>query len=128
MRRDLDIDCDPAELVLAPPDRSQLTEMFRRFEFRGLLQRVDLLDEALPAAAPREVEGDELPWREGDVPTSPRVESGSRPTATGAAVADGGGRRRRPATKTRRRGGSWSCTTPRRCASPPGTTRSSPPT
>ncbi len=41
MRRDLDIDCDPAELVLSPPDRSQLTEMFRRFEFRGLLQRVD---------------------------------------------------------------------------------------
>jgi DNA polymerase-1 len=69
MRRDLDIDCDPAELVLAPPDRSQLTEMFRRFEFRGLLQRVDLLDEALPAAAPREVEGDELPWREGPAPT-----------------------------------------------------------
>src|SRR6476646_7480979 len=69
MRRDLDIDCDPAELVLAPPDRSQLTEMFRRFEFRGLLQRVDLLDEALPAAAPREVEGDELPWRDGPAPT-----------------------------------------------------------
>ena len=69
MRRDLDIDCEPAELVLAPPDRSQLTEMFRRFEFRGLLQRVDLLDEALPAAAPREVEGDELPWREGSAPT-----------------------------------------------------------
>jgi DNA polymerase-1 len=67
MRRDLDIDCDPAQLVLAPPDRSQLTEMFRRFEFRGLLQRVDLLDEALPAAAPREVEGDALPWREDDV-------------------------------------------------------------
>ena len=69
MRRDLDIDCDPAELVLAPPDRSQLTEMFRRFEFRGLLQRVDLLDQALPAAAPREVEGDELSWREGSAPT-----------------------------------------------------------
>jgi len=66
MRRDLEIDCDPAELVLSPPDRSQLTEMFRRFEFRGLLQRVDTLDEALPAAAPREVEGDELAWREGD--------------------------------------------------------------
>jgi DNA polymerase I len=65
MRRDLDIDCVPAELVLAPPDRSQLTEMFRRFEFRGLLQRVDLLDEALPAAAPREIEGDEIAWREG---------------------------------------------------------------
>jgi DNA polymerase I len=64
MRRDLDIDCDPAALVLAPPDRSQLAEMFRRFEFRALLQRVDQLDEALPAAAPRAVEGDELPWQE----------------------------------------------------------------
>src|SRR6185437_14947963 len=69
MRRDLDIDCDPAELVLAPPDRSQLAEMFRRFEFRGLLQRVDQLDEALPAAAPRAVEGDALPWREAEDPT-----------------------------------------------------------
>jgi DNA polymerase I len=66
MRRDLEIDCDPAQLVLSPPDRSQLTEMFRRFEFRGLLQRIDTLDEALPAAVPREVEGEELPWREGD--------------------------------------------------------------
>src|SRR5213595_488482 len=57
MRRDLDIDCDPAELVLAPPDRSQLKEMFRRFEFRGLLGRVDTLDEALPAAEPIAVTG-----------------------------------------------------------------------
>jgi DNA polymerase I len=70
MRRDLDIDCDPSELVLAPPDRSQLTEMFRRFEFRGLLQRVDLLDAALPASAPREVEGEELPWREEPEPSN----------------------------------------------------------
>src|SRR6476659_8125373 len=86
MRRDLDIDCDPAELVLAPPDRSQLTEMFRRFEFRGLLARVDLLDEALPAAAPREVEGDELPWREGDVSEVPDV-VGFSSDGTRAAVA-----------------------------------------
>src|SRR5205085_6005521 len=49
MRRDLDIDCDPAELVLNPPDRSQLREMFRRFEFRNLLNRVDELDAAVPA-------------------------------------------------------------------------------
>src|SRR6476619_7258662 len=70
MRRDLDIDCDPAELVLAPPDRSQLAEMFRRFEFRGLLQRVDQLDEALPAAAARPVEGDALPWREAEDPSN----------------------------------------------------------
>ena len=50
MRRDLDIECDPSQLVLAPPDRSQLREMFRRFEFRNLLNRIDLLDEAVPAA------------------------------------------------------------------------------
>jgi len=67
MRRDLDIDCDPAELVLAPPDRSQLQEMFRRFEFRALLQRLDQLDEALPAAEAPAVSGEELPWREGDL-------------------------------------------------------------
>src|ERR671935_376849 len=41
MRRDLDVECDPSQLVLAPPDRSQLKEMFRRFEFRNLLNRVD---------------------------------------------------------------------------------------
>ena len=38
------------QLVLAPPDRSQLKEIFRRFEFRNLLSRVDELDDALPAA------------------------------------------------------------------------------
>src|SRR6185436_2214509 len=32
MRRDLPLDCDPAELVLSPPDRSRLKEIFRRFE------------------------------------------------------------------------------------------------
>jgi DNA polymerase-1 len=66
MRRDLDIDCDPAQLVLAPPDRSQLKEIFRRFEFRGLLNRVDELDAAVPSA-PLEVTGIEVPWREGDL-------------------------------------------------------------
>src|ERR671926_622004 len=35
MRRDLPVECDPAELVLAPPDRSQLKEIFRQFEFRN---------------------------------------------------------------------------------------------
>jgi DNA polymerase-1 len=67
MRRDLEIDCDPAELVLAPPDRSQLREMFRRFEFRNLLNRVDELDEALPAAQ-RIVAGTDVAWREGELP------------------------------------------------------------
>ena len=61
MRRDLELDCEPAQLVLQPPDRSQLREMFRRFEFRGLLGRVDQLDEAVPAQ-PMRVEGTEVPW------------------------------------------------------------------
>src|ERR1700752_70186 len=49
MQRDLDIAADPAELVLAPPDRAQLRETFRQFEFRALLGRVDELDEAVAA-------------------------------------------------------------------------------
>jgi DNA polymerase-1 len=68
MRRDLELGCDPSELVLAPPDRSQLREMFRRFEFRGLLNRVDELDEAVPAAPSVQVEGTQVAWREGELP------------------------------------------------------------
>ena len=64
MRRDLPLESAPEELVLAPPDRSRLKEMFRQFEFRNLLRRVDELDEALPAA-PLEVEGIEVAWRSG---------------------------------------------------------------
>jgi DNA polymerase-1 len=67
MRRDLDLNCDPAELVLLPPDRSELREMFRRFEFRNLLGRVDILDEAVPAQAMR-MPGTEVEWREGEFP------------------------------------------------------------
>src|SRR5690348_4154547 len=67
MRRDLDIECDPAELVLNPPDRSQLREMFRRFEFRNLLNRIDELDAAVPARE-RIVAGTTVAWREGELP------------------------------------------------------------
>ena len=67
MRRDLDIDCDPSQLVLAPPDRSELREMFRRFEFRNLLNRIDELDEAVPALE-RIVAGTSVAWREGELP------------------------------------------------------------
>ncbi len=66
MRRDLDIDCDPAQLVLNPPDRAQLKEIFRRFEFRNLLNRIDELDVAVPSA-PMNVTGIEVPWREGEL-------------------------------------------------------------
>jgi DNA polymerase I len=93
MRRDLELDCDPAELVLAPPDRSQLREMFRQFEFRGLLSRVDLLDEAIPAAEPVKAVGESLPWRQdepsdkllqGRVGFAVEAESGRTAVATGA--------------------------------------------
>jgi DNA polymerase I len=67
MRRDLELDFEPTEVVLSPPDRSQLKEMFRRFEFRNLLNRVDELDEALPAAQLTPT-GVEVPWREGELP------------------------------------------------------------
>src|SRR5262245_550927 len=64
MRRDLPLDVDPAALVLSAPDRSTLQEIFRRYEFRNLLQRIDVIDEALPAA-PLALEGVEVQWREG---------------------------------------------------------------
>jgi DNA polymerase I len=74
MRRDLQLDCDPAQLVLNPPDRSRLKEMFRQYEFRNLLQRVDVIDQALPAA-PMKLEGVAVPWREGEV-SPPSGEAG----------------------------------------------------
>ena len=68
MRRELDLDWEPTELALSPPDRSQLREMFRRFEFRNLLNRVDELDEAVPAAPMLRFEGTTVAWREGTLP------------------------------------------------------------
>ncbi|MEP6910330.1 MAG: DNA polymerase I [Actinomycetota bacterium] len=93
MRRDLELDCDPAELVLSPPDRSKLKEMFRRFEFRNLLNRVDELDEALPAAALTPT-GVEVPWREepsnslllGHGPVAVSGDNGRIAAAAGAGV------------------------------------------
>ncbi len=74
--------------MLAPPDRSQLKEIFRQFEFRGLLARLDTLDEALPAA-PADVTGVEVPWREGELVLSGRV--GFAACGDRAAVANGAG-------------------------------------
>ena len=65
MRRDLPLGVDPATLVSSAPDRSQLKEMFRRFEFRNLLNRVDELDAAVPAQERPKLEGQAVPWREG---------------------------------------------------------------
>src|SRR5437762_13551210 len=41
--------------------------MFRRFEFRNLLGRVDILDDAVPAQ-PMRMEGTQVEWREGEFP------------------------------------------------------------
>ncbi len=68
MRRDLELDIDLEDVVSRPPDRSQLKEIFRRFEFRALLGRVDTLDEALPAAERPKAESQSVAWREGTLP------------------------------------------------------------
>ena len=82
MRRDLPLGVEPADLVSGSPDRSRLTEIFRRFEFRSLLGRVGELDSALPAADLPQLVGDRVPWREGELPAEVRG-------AVGLAVADG---------------------------------------
>ena len=68
MRRDLELDIDLEDVVSRPPDRSQLKEIFRRFEFRALLGRIDTLDEALPAAERPKAESQTVAWREGELP------------------------------------------------------------
>ncbi|HET7567997.1 MAG TPA: DNA polymerase I [Gaiellaceae bacterium] len=73
MRRDLDVDCDPAELVLQPPDRAQLRETFRTFEFRALLGRVEELNEAVPARERISAPGTAVRWREGTLPDAGAV-------------------------------------------------------
>jgi DNA polymerase I len=90
MRRDLELDCDTGELVLSPPDRSTLKEMFRRFEFRNLLGRVDELDAAVPAAAVLKPTGVTVPWREGPIAptglTAVAVDEGRAAIAVGEHV------------------------------------------
>jgi len=70
MRRDLPLDVDPTTLVSGAPDRSTMKEIFRRFEFRGLLGRVDELDEAVPAQERPKLEGQAVPWHEGPLATT----------------------------------------------------------
>jgi DNA polymerase I len=89
MRRDLELDVDAGDLVSRPPDRSQLKEIFRRFEFRALLGRVDTLDDALPAAELPKAESQAVRWREGDLPEL-RGRVGLAMAGDRAAVATGG--------------------------------------
>ena len=52
LRRDLDLgpEADPVRLASVPPDRSKMLTTFKKFEFKRLLERVALLDAAIPAA------------------------------------------------------------------------------
>jgi DNA polymerase-1 len=82
MRRDLDLGIDdPSALVVGEPDRSALSETFRRFEFRNLLRRVDELDAAVPSAEGSTPVGHEVAWTEGPLPT---------PTGAVAVLVEGG--------------------------------------
>ena len=89
MRRDLELDFDVEDVILRPPDRAQLKEMFRRYEFRALLGRIDTLDEALPAAEVPKAESQAVPWREGELPEL-RGQVGYAADAERVAVATGG--------------------------------------
>lgn len=91
MRRDLELGVDPGELVSSAPDRSTMKDIFRRFEFRALLGRVDTLDEALPAAKPADEGSLVVPWREGVLAATPgelgvAVAAGRIAVATAAGV------------------------------------------
>ena len=88
--REIPLDVDFDALVVEPPDRSTMKELFRKLEFRALLKRVDELEEALPGAPPSEPsDAVEIAWREGGVGRaalarhrgrrSPRPATGSRP-------------------------------------------------
>ena len=118
MRRDLDLDFDPSQIVLEPPDRSQLREMFRRYEFRALLNRIEDLEDAIPSAVPVPVAGTVVPWREGELPQV-RGRGGHRDRGRPLRARAGRRRRRRRRGTTACRRGcsrrSSSRTTTRRC-------------
>lgn len=67
-RRDLELGVDPAALVVGEPDRSRLKELFRHFEFRNLLRRVEELDAALPAQEHAPGQERVVRWVAGEVP------------------------------------------------------------
>ena len=56
-KRDIPIDLDVAEVVSAPPDRSRLREVFREFELRDPLRRLEEALGSAEAAAPAPVAG-----------------------------------------------------------------------
>ena len=96
MRRDLELDCDPAELVLSPPDRSRA---------EGDVPPLRVPQPARPGRRARRGAARAAPdggrgrrrrrWREGELPRRSRARRRSRSTATASRVARDGRRRRR---------------------------------
>ncbi len=80
--REIPIDVDFSQLVVSPPDRSGMKELFRKLEFRNLLRRVDELDLALPGAPQVATERADVGWRE-----SSAAELGSLPHEVSLAAA-----------------------------------------
>ncbi len=70
-KRDIALEFDLAEFVAAPPDRSRLREVFRQFELREPLRRLEEALGSADAAAPAPV---------AEAALTARVRSGGRPT------------------------------------------------
>jgi DNA polymerase-1 len=77
---------DPAAVVSGTPDRSALKEQLRRWEFRGLMARLDELEEHVPSQ-PREATGTAVAWRQ-VTPDELRAELARAPIAGLAADAE----------------------------------------
>ena len=104
IERDLPLDVDLAKALADPPDRATMGELFRRFEFRGLLRRIDELEAAVPGAVMEREEhavgaqrggADALRAllaREGPIGRRGRRRRAARRRARRAGAADRGGR------------------------------------
>lgn len=66
IERDLPLDVDVEEALATRPDRSTLGELFRRFEFRALLRRIDEVDDAVPSLQAEILDSDSIAWERGD--------------------------------------------------------------
>jgi DNA polymerase I len=83
MRRDIEVDVDPVAFASAAPDRSRLREVFREFELRDPLRR---LEEALAGDG----DGEEAaPRPQADLTIRARVRDATPAEVAGLAPADG---------------------------------------
>jgi DNA polymerase-1 len=83
--RDLEVDVDPAAEVAREPDRSRLREVFRQFELRDPLRRLeDALDAAEAAPLPREAVRTALAARVREAPVAEVAKLPGEPLAIAA--------------------------------------------